>query len=108
MDSEKVSKKILIYIILPLAIITVLLCIVEADNYPQDNLDYLIENQSPSPQYSQEILDLFDKTDPAVVLIRTSDKLGRYRGSGTGFFVEGGELITNHHGHQECIQSSSS
>jgi S1-C subfamily serine protease len=94
MDSEEVSKKMLIFVMPPLAIITVMLCLSEKDNSPYD-CDYTIGSQSP--QYSQEILELFDNTDPAVVLIRTSDKYGRYRGSGTGFFVEGGDLITNHH-----------
>lgn len=97
MVSEKVSKILIIYVVGPLALLTLLLCYVEAGSGQYDDYYNTLESQEPHAKYSEEMLAMLDRTEPAVVLIKTHDKQGRCTGSGTGFFIDSCQLITNHH-----------
>lgn len=51
----------------------------------------------PGGAQSKSVVQLVKKTRSAVALISVMDAFGIERGQGTGFFISGNDLITNHH-----------
>jgi S1-C subfamily serine protease len=49
------------------------------------------------PAYAVELSELAARTKPSVVHLSIRDSSGREESSGSGFFVAGGRIITNHH-----------
>jgi S1-C subfamily serine protease len=92
--SEKVCRKLLLYILLPiLALGLGYLGLAEGTRDDEIELPFRVP-----PRVLPKNLEVFKKASPAVVLIETFDENKRPKARGTGFFVsDKGHLITNHH-----------
>lgn len=50
-----------------------------------------------TPAYSEDLREIYSRTEKSVLLLKTYDRFGQEHGQGTGFLISDNRIVTNHH-----------